>query len=293
MKEITLISGKGGTGKTSITASFAALAGRRVLVDADVDAANHFLALSHQVRTTEDFLGGSKAVIVPERCTRCGECRDRCRFDAVSVDFRVDPIACEGCGVCVHFCPAGAIDFDPQVCGQHFLSDTDRGPMVHARLGIAQENSGKLVTLLRKKAREIALRDSIPLIITDGPPGIGCPVIASISNADALLIVTEPTLSGMHDMQRVKALADRMSIPCFLCVNRADLNQDQAGAMVDWAGEHGVVPVGEIPFDPEVVRAMKAGKSLVEFSDGPASRAVGRMWTRLQGLVADIPDRLT
>jgi MinD superfamily P-loop ATPase len=292
MKEITLISGKGGTGKTSVSAAFAGLAENRVLVDADVDAANLFLVVPHQVLKTEKFLGGRSAEILPELCTGCGECVDRCGFGAISGDFRVDPIACEGCGVCVHFCPVRAISFEVQVCGEKYLSSTDRGPMVHARLGIAQENSGKLVSVLRKEAREIAAREGIPLIITDGPPGIGCPVIASVSNSDGVLMVTEPTLSGMHDLKRVKSLADRMKVPSCLCINKADLNPELAGGMRDWARDSGVAFVGEIPFDPEVIRAMKAGKSLATLESGTAAAAVRKIWERVSDILGKTPERL-
>ncbi len=292
MKEITIISGKGGTGKTSVTASFAALAASRVVVDADVDAANLYLTLPHTVIHREDFVGGRLAEIDTATCTQCGECRERCQFKAISEDFIVDPIACEGCGVCVHFCPVDAISFEQQVCGEKFLSDTDKGPMVHARLGIAQENSGLLVSVLRQQAREIAKEKKIPLIIVDGPPGIGCPVIASITNADALLIVTEPSMSGMHDMERVKRLADQMRVPAFLCINKADLNQEKTDAMKAFAVENKIKFAGEIPFDREVTAAMNAGKSLVEFSQGPAAQAVTKVWQNVTKYVNETMDRL-
>lgn len=292
MKELTVISGKGGTGKTSITAAFATLSANRIVVDADVDAANLFLTLEHEVLESAQFKGGSKAVIDPERCSQCGECLERCQFNAVSENFVIDLISCEGCGVCAHFCPEKAIAFEPRVCGEKFVSRTPWGPMIHARLGIAEENSGLLVSRLRQEAREMAKAKNIPLIITDGPPGIGCPVIASVTNADALLIVTEPTLSGMHDMERVKALADQMRIPTMLCINKADLNRETAEQLKDFARENGMAVVGEIPFDREVVNAMKAGKSLVQFSEGVAASAVKEMWERVSVFVEDVPLRI-
>lgn len=281
MKELTIISGKGGTGKTSVTASLASLAENRVVVDADVDAANLFLTLSHEVEESYFFKGGKLARIDQERCTQCGECLERCQFNAVSEDFVIDPIACEGCGVCVHFCPEQAILFEQQTCGEHFLSRTANGPMIHARLGIAQENSGLLVSLLRKQAREIASRDHIPLIITDGPPGIGCPVIASVTNTNAVLIVTEPTMSGIHDMERVKQLADQMNVPALLCINKSDLNQEKTDEIKESAAEKGIRFVGEIPFDRDVIDSMKQKTPLVEYSSGPAARAVKGIWQKV------------
>lgn len=292
MKELTVISGKGGTGKTSVTASFATLATNRVVVDADVDAANLYLTLRHDTKETHSFLGGSIAEIDPDACTQCGECQERCQFGAVSNDFQIDPIACEGCGVCVHFCPAGAIAFEQQICGERYYSETDNGPMIHARLGIAQENSGMLVSLLRQEAKERATQGKIPLIITDGPPGIGCPVIASVTNSDAILIVTEPSLSGMHDMERVKRLADQMRVPALLCINKADLNCEQADKIKTYAVENGIHFAGEIPFDRDVISSMKARQSLVEFSEGPASKAVQGIWENVVSFLAKTQDRL-
>ncbi len=292
MKELTIISGKGGTGKTSVTASFATLAPNRIVVDADVDAANLFLTLEHKTIENSYFKGGSKARINTDVCTECGDCRERCQFNAISEDFVIDPISCEGCGVCAHFCPEKAIAFEQQVCGEKFVSETPWGPMIHARLGIAEENSGLLVSQLRQEARQMAKDKKIPLIITDGPPGIGCPVIAAVANADALLIVTEPTLSGLHDMERVKSLADQMRIPTMLCINKADLNPETAGTIKTFATENGIHFVGEIPFDRGVIDAMKAGQSLVQFSRGPAARAVESIWKQVQQFMDTTLERI-
>ncbi len=292
MKELTIISGKGGTGKTSVTASFATLAPNRIVVDADVDAANLFLTLEHNTIASSHFKGGSKAEIQTDKCTQCGDCRDRCQFHAISEDFVIDPISCEGCGVCAWFCPEKAISFERKVCGEKFISDTPWGPMIHARLGIAEENSGLLVSQLRQEARHMAKEKKIPLIITDGPPGIGCPVIAAVTNSDALLIVTEPTLSGMHDMERVKALADQMRIPTMACINKADLNPEMAMHIQKFAAENNIRFVGEIPFDRGVIDAMKAGQSLVQFSDGPASRAVVQIWEQVQQFFSNTLERI-
>jgi MinD superfamily P-loop ATPase len=209
MKELVIISGKGGTGKTSLMAAFASLAENKVLCDADVDAADLHLITNPQVLRRNDFQSGNTAFINKDLCTECGLCREMCRWDAIDAAFDVKSIDCEGCGVCVHFCPEAAIEFPENTCGEWFVSDTRCGPMVHARLGIAEENSGKLVTLVRQEARKLAEDRNIDLILTDGPPGVGCPVIASIGGASAVLIVTEPTVSGKHDMERVAQLAAR------------------------------------------------------------------------------------
>jgi len=241
MKELVIISGKGGTGKTSIVAAFAALSPNKVLCDADVDAANLHLVTGPRVRETHDFQGGSMAIINHDRCTECGLCRDLCRWDAINSDFEVDAFECEGCGVCVYFCPEKAIDFPVKTCGQWFRSDTRFGPMIHARLGIAEENSGKLVTLVRQKARTLAEERGLNLLLTDGPPGVGCPVIASIGGASVLLIVTEPSVSGRHDMERVTQLAAHFKVPAMVCVNKFDLNLDETRTIEAYAAQKGLV----------------------------------------------------
>ena len=200
MKELVIISGKGGTGKTSMVSAIASLARNKVLCDSDVDAADLHLIMAPSVIKSEIFKGGCEAAIDKDKCVECGLCRDLCRYGAINEDFTVDSIECEGCGVCYYFCPEKAITFEQKTCGEWFISDTRHGPMVHARLGIAEENSGKLVTLVRKEAKKLAEEKGMDLIITDGAPGVGCPVIASIGGASAVLIVTEPTVSGVHDM---------------------------------------------------------------------------------------------
>ncbi|MBF0200811.1 MAG: ATP-binding protein [Desulfamplus sp.] len=308
MKELTIISGKGGTGKTSVTASLATLAPSRVVIDADVDAANLFLTLPHEVLETIPFEGGHKARIDQSLCIQCGECVDRCCFDAVTKspgqkspgqdaqdfveEYLIDPVSCEGCKVCVHFCPADAITFERQICGEKYISKTDNGPMIHARLGIAEENSGLLVSQLREQARKMAKDHDIPLIITDGPPGIGCPVIASVSNADAVLIVTEPTHSGIHDMVRVKKLADQMNAAVYLCVNKADLNPDMTLNIKKFCSENAIQFAGEIPFDRDVIESMKMGQSLVQFSRGPAALAVEKVWQNVSEYMKKTMNRL-
>lgn len=269
MKELVIISGKGGTGKTSITAAFASLAHNHILCDTDVDAADLHLLMNPDVQSTHDFMGGGVAVIRQDRCSGCGTCLELCRFGAISKDFVVEPINCEGCGVCVDLCPEKAIDFPIQKCGEWFISDCKFGPMVHARLGIAQENSGKLVSVIRGQAKNLASELQKELILTDGPPGIGCPVIASITGATALLLIVEPTISGLHDMKRVADLATHFRIPTMLCVNKYDLNLEVTEEIETTAKNHGIDIVGRIPFDPIFTLAMIEGKNIFEHNKEP------------------------
>ena len=282
MKELVIISGKGGTGKTSILAAFAYLAKSKVLCDADVDAADLHLIMDPYIKEQHDFQSGHTAVINQDKCTQCGLCRDLCRWNAISEDFVVDPITCEGCGVCCYFCPEEAIDFPLNTCGEWFISDTRFGPMTHARLGIAEENSGKLVTLIRQQGRKLAEEKNLDLLLTDGPPGIGCPVIASLGGATAVLIVTEPTVSGRHDMERVAELAAFFRVPSMVCANKFDLNPDQGQAIEDFAGKRQIKVMGRIPFDPVFTRAMVQGETIFEY-DGHSegARAVKKIWEDL------------
>jgi MinD superfamily P-loop ATPase len=282
MKELVIISGKGGTGKTSLVAAFASLAKNKVLCDADVDAADLHLLMKPRIRKRHDFQAGHTALINPHKCTRCGLCRDLCKFEAISDDFKVDPVSCEGCGVCVYFCPEKAIDFPVNTCGEWFISDTRFGPMVHARLGIAEENSGKLVSLVRREARKIAEEKKLDLILTDGPPGVGCPVIASIGGASAVLIVAEPTVSGKHDMQRVIQLADFFNVPAMVCINKFDLNMEMSREIEDFAKEKKLDFSGYIPFDPVFIRSMVNGQTVLEYDpDSQAGRALKKIWAGL------------
>ena len=282
MNEIVVVSGKGGTGKTSLTAAFAHLAGESVVCDADVDAADLHLLLAPRIEQQTDFMGGGLAMISRDRCDGCGLCRELCRFDAIGPDYVVDAISCEGCGVCVDLCPAQAIDFPIQKCGEWFISSARTGPMVHARLGIAQENSGKLVSLVRREARELAERKGIDLLITDGPPGIGCPVIAAISGATMLVLVVEPTLSGLHDMDRVIDLAAHFRIPGMVLVNKYDLNPEMTSAIEARARERNLLLLGRMPFDPVFVEAMVGGISVVEMKEDNRMAGIVRdMWQRI------------
>jgi len=292
MKELVVISGKGGTGKTSVIASFGSLAENAVLADCDVDAADLHLVLQPRVLRREDFTAGSKARIKPGHCTACGKCEELCRFDAIYFDgpgngrvaktFRVDTIACEGCGVCFDLCAEGAIEFEPAVCGQWFVSETRFGPMVHARLGVAAENSGKLVTQLRRTAQELALQQKRALVLCDGSPGIGCPVIASLTGASLALFVVEPTASGQHDFLRVAQLTSQLGVPGVMAVNKADLNEEVTRSLEELARQRGVAVVGRIPYDPAVTRAQIARQTVVEASDGPAARAIRSLWVEVQ-----------
>lgn len=282
MKELVVISGKGGTGKTSILAAFAALATGKVLCDADVDAADLHLIMNPQVRERHDFDSGHTAIINQDKCTQCGLCRGLCRWKAISEDFVVDPVACEGCGVCHYFCPEEAISFPLKTCGEWFISNTRFGPMAHARLGIAEENSGKLVTLIRQQGKKLAEENNLELLLTDGPPGIGCPVIASLGGSTAVLIVAEPTVSGRHDMERVAELAAFFKVPVMVCVNKFDLNPEQAQAIEDFSRERDIRVMGRIPFDPVFTKAMVQGKTIFEY-DGHSegAGAVRNIWENL------------
>jgi len=286
MKELVVISGKGGSGKTTLTAAFASLATEKVLCDADVDAADLHLIVKPDIRESHPFMAGHTAAIRPDDCTRCGKCIEVCRFSAINADFAVDPIACEGCGVCVYFCEAGAIDFPENRAGDWFVSDTRFGPMVHARLGIAEENSGKLVTQVRKAASEIAKSNGYRLILTDGPPGVGCPVIAAIGGASAVLIVTEPTLSGKSDMERVVELAKHFSVPALVLVNKYDLNEAMTVEIERFSEAHRVTAVGRIPFDPVFTKSMVQARTIFEYDPAAAAnRTVEAAWERICGEV--------
>ncbi len=266
MKEVVVLSGKGGTGKTSVVGAFAALPGRKVLSDCDVDAADLHLLLSPTPREEHEFWSGQVAEIDPGKCTRCGLCEEACRFDAIH-DFTVARVGCEGCGLCARICPAGAIRMKENMAGRWFVSETRFGPLVHARLGIAQENSGKLVHLVRQKAKETAEQAGIELTVNDGPPGIGCAVISALSGAGLACIVTEPSVSGIHDMERVLSVCRHFSVPAVVCVNKFDINEEGAREIEQYCAEHGVDVVSRIPFNTKVTEAQVQGVPLVEYTD--------------------------
>ncbi|MBN2369559.1 MAG: ATP-binding protein [Vicinamibacteria bacterium] len=291
MIEIVILSGKGGTGKTSLTASFAVLAEHAVLADCDVDAADLHLVLAPRILERHDFLSGHEAVIRQADCARCGACVADCRYDAVvrtidasgSARFTIDPASCEGCGVCVHFCPAQAIDFPERLCGEWMVSETRRGRMVHARLGIAAENSGKLVSVVRREARRVAEEQGAPLILVDGPPGIGCPVIASVTGASLALIVTEPTVSGEHDLERILALTRHFAIPTAVCVNKWDINPEMTLRIEKKAADMGARAVGRVRYDVAVTRAQLDARAVVE-TQSEAANDVVAVWRGVQSL---------
>jgi len=280
MKELVILSGKGGTGKTSIAASFACLAKRTVIVDCDVDAADLHMLLAPQEQKRHEFFCGNEAVIRQADCTGCGKCVEFCRFDAVcrcATDpsiFWIDPIACEGCAVCVRFCPVSAIDFPERLSGIWMVSKTRCGPMVHARLAPAAENSGKLVSVVRAEAR-------YPLVLIDGPPGIGCPVIASLTGASLVVVVTEPTVSGEHDLKRVLELTRHFGIPAAVCMNKWDLNPEAAERIEREAVCLGVTIAGRIRYDRAVTSAQMQGKAVVEM-EGGAAEDIRRIWDQLK-----------
>jgi len=292
VREIVVISGKGGTGKTSIVASFAALAQRAVVADCDVDAADLHLVLSPTVQRRWAFSGGSKAVIDNDYCAGCGVCADHCRFGAIrrpangsAFAFQVDPIACEGCGVCVDVCPEEAVALVPSTNGEWFVSSSRHGPMVHARLGIAEENSGKLVSLVRREAKAVASSESCELLICDGSPGIGCPVIASITGARLVLVVTEPTRTGLHDLRRVAELCRQLDLETTVCINKADLNPAIAAEIEAYAKRHGLTLLGSVRYDDAVTAAQVRELSVVEAGDGPAAEDIRTLWERVERLM--------
>ena len=291
MKQLVILSGKGGTGKTSLAAAFAHLALdggfpiRAVLADADVDAANLELVLRPSRQETHDFTGGSVAVIDPQRCQGCGICQQVCRFDAVfppgieEIVYTIDPIACDGCAACVYQCPEDAIHMQPQIAGRWYRSQSRYGTLFHADLFPAQENSGKLVTLVKQNARLLALDTDCQVVIVDGPPGIGCPVIAAAAGADLALIVTEPSLAGIHDLARVLETTTHFRIPSLVVINKADLYPPGTSQIEAMCAEMGVEVIGCIPFDPAVTEAMLNGEPLTAYSpDSPASHALVTAW---------------
>lgn len=277
MKEVVVLSGKGGTGKTSLVGSFAVLTQSKVMADCDVDAADLHLLLSPTAKEEHEFWSGQVAVINEEKCTQCDLCQEVCRFQAIK-DFRVDPIACEGCGFCYYVCPDEAITMKESLSGHWFISKTKYGPLVHARLGIAQENSGNLVTLVRQKAKLIAGKEGLEYIITDGPPGIGCPVISSLSGANLALMVTEPTLSGIHDLERVLGVSHHFGIPALVCVNKYDVNEENTRQIEDYCHEQGIEVVAKIPLDNVVTEALIRGLPVVEYSQNRVSQEIEGLW---------------
>ncbi|MBN1177255.1 MAG: ATP-binding protein [Dehalococcoidales bacterium] len=284
MEEILVLSGKGGTGKTSIVGSLAALAEKKVLADCDVDAADLHLLLSPSVKQETEFWSGQVARIDRDTCTECFLCQDLCRFDAIK-DFTVDPVSCEGCGFCSHICPVNAITMEENMAGHWFISDTRFGTLVHARLGIAQENSGKLVAHVRQQARKIAEEQGMDYTISDGPPGIGCPVISSLSGVDLALLVTEPTLSGIHDLERVVEVCQHFGVPAVVCINKFDLNEENTRKIEDYCKSRDIRVASKIPFDNAVTEALVRGVPVVEYENGRVSQEMGNLWHNISSML--------
>lgn len=303
MKQLVILSGKGGTGKTSVAAAFAHLAYlgkprlRAILADADVDAANLELILRPRLQEAQDFTGGSIAVIDEAKCQVCGICAEVCRFAAITQTngwqegvYRVDPVACEGCAACVHQCPEGAIKMIPQTAGRWFRSEGRYGPLLHAELFPAQENSGKLVTMVKQQARLSSLDTNADLVIVDGPPGIGCPVISAAAGADLALIVAEPTAAGIHDMERVVSLASHFFLPCLVGINKMDIYLRGSQLIKQWCRANQIPVAGSIPFDPAIPRAMVHGEPVTAYQpESPASQAIIKLWERVLADLFAVP----
>jgi MinD superfamily P-loop ATPase len=283
MKDITILSGKGGTGKTCITAALATVATNTVFCDNDVDAADLHLLFDPQIVESHSFLGAWEPIIDNSKCTQCGLCQENCRFDAIHPKEEgglvINKYQCEGCRLCERICPAEAITSKQSTNNQWFVSSSRFGSFVHARMGPGEENSGKLVTQIRKKAREIAKATNADFIVNDGPPGIGCATIASITGAHATLIVIEPTRSGLHDAQRLVELIQSFKIPIFAIINKHDLNEEIALVIKQYLNEQTIPLVAEIPFDPKMVNAMIDQKTIVEFDpEGEISKQIKTIW---------------
>jgi MinD superfamily P-loop ATPase len=281
MKQLTILSGKGGTGKTTVTASFAALARNAVVADCDVDAPDLHILLHPKVVTAQEFKGSKLAVIDETKCVKCGLCREKCKFNAITENLQIDAISCEGCGVCLLVCPANAIMLAERVSGHAYISETKYGFMAHALLNPGESNSGKLVTLVRQNAKILAEKQHADLVIIDGSPGIGCPVIASVTGVDAGLVVTEPTMSGIHDLERVLRLLKHFDVRPFVCINMHDINDENTKRIVDFCGKNGIEVIGKIPFDPVVTEAMVNEKPIAEYaSESEVAKKTIAMWER-------------
>lgn len=286
-RQMTIVSGKGGTGKTTTVACFAALARQKVIADCDVDAANLYLLLHPEDDAQGEFIGAKVAVRDGDRCIRCGLCEQRCRFDAITVD-EVDELACEGCGLCVVVCPHNALRLEKIVVGTWYTGTSRYGPMAHARLLPAAESSGRLVTMVRQKAENLATSHGLPLILVDGPPGLGCTATAALTDTDLVVVVTEPTLSGMHDMQRLMKLIEHFGQQAAVIINKFDINPENTRHLRAWCEANGFPLLGMIPWDPSVTDALAAKTTVIEHNDGPASQAIAVAWERTFELLSSL-----
>ncbi|MFO7718359.1 MAG: ATP-binding protein [Thermodesulfobacteriota bacterium] len=281
MKELVIISGKGGTGKTSIVAGLAGVAPELVLADCDVDAADLHLILHPDVEQTTDFYSGETPHIDPDSCTSCGVCAEACRFGAISEDIRIQYEQCEGCALCSYVCPEKAITMHPRLCGQWYISATRFGPMVHASLGIGEENSGKLVTTVRQNAHTLAAERGYEWVLADGSPGIGCPVIASLTNASAVLLVAEPTVSAIHDLKRVSELTRHFQLPTLAVINKTDVNPELVEEIKTFCHSQSIPIVGSLPYDARVTQAQIQGQSISEYDPQGLGRTMHEIWAQI------------
>jgi MinD superfamily P-loop ATPase len=298
MKQLTVISGKGGTGKTTLTAAFASLAENAVIADCDVDAADMHLILKPRILVKENYYGLEVARIDPELCIECRKCREFCRYGAVTENLKVDPYSCEGCAVCTIVCPEGAASMETRISGQVFSSETRFGPMAHARLGIGEEASGKLISAVRSNAKKLAEQYNKDLIIIDGPPGIGCSTIAAITGADLILVVTEPTFSGIHDLKRVIELAVHFRIPTVVCINKYDINEENTRLIEKFCTELGVTVLGRLPYDDITTKAMLLEQTVIEYAknsehtkESEFANQIRKIWSKIEETLMDIPDK--
>lgn len=281
MKEIVVISGKGGTGKTSVVSGLAAIGPEKVLADCDVDAADLHLIMHPEILDSHTFISGEIASIDPDRCTGCGLCLEYCRFHAVSPDYRILEEHCEGCALCSHVCPEEAVTMHSRYCGDWYISRTRFGPMVHASLGIGEENSGKLVTTVRKEAHRVAEEKGYDLVLVDGSPGIGCPVIASLTNADLALLVAEPSVSALGDLERVSELTGFFGIPSRCVINKADINPELTERIEAFCRKRSIQVVGKLPYDERFTQAQIRGQTIVEYDADGLGQEMQSIWSAI------------